>query len=144
MCGICGICFPDNRQGKREYLVEMNQMLQHRGPDSDGFYLNDGIGLAMRRLAIIDLTTGDQPVTNEAKSVWAVMNGEIYNFPDLRKDLEKRGHCFRTNTDSEILPHLYEEYGDDFLKHMRGMFAFALWDEKKQKCINTFLFHIAN
>jgi asparagine synthase (glutamine-hydrolysing) len=113
----------------------MNGVIRHRGPDSDGFYVKAGVGLAMRRLAIIDLVTGDQPVSNEDESVRVVFNGEIYNFPELRPALEARGHSFRTRSDTEAIVHLYEEYGDDCVNHLRGMFAFALWDSKKQRLL---------
>jgi asparagine synthase (glutamine-hydrolysing) len=110
----------------------MNAALIHRGPDGQGFYYRPGVGLAVRRLAVIDLKTGDQPIATEDETIWIVFNGEIYNFPDLRAGLEKRGHCFRTRTDTEAVLHLYEEHGPDCVRFLRGMFAFALWDEKKQ------------
>jgi asparagine synthase (glutamine-hydrolysing) len=132
MCGICGLAYKDNRPGDRALLECMNATIAHRGPDGDGFYIAPGVGLAMRRLAIIDLNTGDQPIANEAQSIWIVFNGEIYNFPELRPMLEQRGHAFRTLTDTECIVHLYEEYGVDCLQHLRGMFAFAIWDSRKQ------------
>ncbi|MBM3145378.1 MAG: asparagine synthase (glutamine-hydrolyzing) [Chloroflexi bacterium] len=135
MCGICGIIHDKPQPVDRPALEGMNAALIHRGPDSDGFYIRPGVGLAMRRLAIIDLTTGDQPIPNEDETIWVVQNGEIYNFPELRADLEKRGHAFRTNTDTECIVHLYEEYGDDCVQRLRGMFAFALWDEKAQRLL---------
>jgi asparagine synthase (glutamine-hydrolysing) len=135
MCGISGIGFPDDQQPERGVLAQMNQALSHRGPDSDGYYQAPGVGLAMRRLAIIDLSTGDQPISNEDQSVWLIMNGEIYNYPELRANLEQRGHSFRTNADTETIPHLYEEYGDACVEHLRGMFAFALWDVKAQRLL---------
>lgn len=132
MCGICGIAQKDDALVEQALLERMNAAIVHRGPDGDGFYYNHGIGLAIRRLAIIDLNTGDQPIPNEDKTVWIIFNGEIYNFPDLRSDLEKRGHRFRTRTDTECIVHLYEEYGVDCLLLLRGMFAIAIWDVKKQ------------
>ena len=111
----------------------MNRVIAHRGPDSDGFFVNRNVGLAMRRLAIIDLASGDQPIPNENETVWVVFNGEIYNFPDLRRNLESKGHTFKTNTDTESIVHLYEEYGLECVDHLRGMFAFALWDVDKQR-----------
>jgi asparagine synthase (glutamine-hydrolysing) len=111
----------------------MNAAIRHRGPDSDGFYIRPQIGLAMRRLAIVDLQTGDQPLSNEDGTVWIVFNGEIYNYPTLRPDLEKRGHTFRTHSDTEAIVHLYEEYGLDCVQHLRGMFAFAIWDERRKR-----------
>ncbi|MBC8508582.1 MAG: asparagine synthase (glutamine-hydrolyzing) [Anaerolineales bacterium] len=135
MCGICGITHQDNRPVDRELVQAMNATIIHRGPDGDGFYFAPGIGLAMRRLAVIDLNTGDQPITNEDESVWIVFNGEIFNFPSLRADLEARGHHFRTQTDTECIVHLYEDFGDDCIQYLRGQFAFALWDSKKQRLL---------
>lgn len=133
MCGICGITHPNNQPVNRDTLAAMNAAIFHRGPDGDGFFYAPGVGLAMRRLAIIDLNTGDQPIPNEDESVWIVFNGEIFNFPALRADLEKRGHRFRTQTDTECIVHLYEEYGDDCVQHLRGQFAFAIWDKNRQR-----------
>lgn len=134
MCGISGLVFRDpERPVEETVLGRMNAAIRHRGPDSDGFYLRPGVGLAMRRLAIVDLTTGDQPLSNEDGSVWIVFNGEIYNYPQLRPELEKRGHLFRTHSDTEAIVHLYEEHGLDCVQHLRGMFAFAIWDEKRRR-----------
>jgi asparagine synthase (glutamine-hydrolysing) len=113
----------------RRLLEKVNGAMVHRGPDGEGFYFAPGVGLAMRRLAIIDLNTGDQPIPNEDESLWIVFNGEIFNFHALRDDLEKRGHQFRTKTDTECILHLYEEHGDDCVHHLRGQFAFAIWDQ---------------
>ena len=113
MCGICGIVRSDSAAVERAPLEQMNAAITHRGPDSDGFYFAPGVGLAMRRLAIIDLQTGDQPIPNEDETVWVIQNGEIYNFPELRTELESRGHRFRTQSDTECIVHLYEEYGHD-------------------------------
>lgn len=131
MCGICGIIQQEDAPVDQDTLVRMNEAIHHRGPDSDGYYIDRNAGLAMRRLAIIDLVSGDQPISNENKTIWVVMNGEIYNFPEIRKNLENRGHTFSTNSDTESLVHLYEEYGSGFASHLRGMFAFALWDENR-------------
>src|SRR5712692_6765817 len=134
MCGICGILYPDPRQRvERGTLAEMNQQIVHRGPDDDGFFLERNVGLAMRRLSIIDIQTGHQPITNEDENLWIVYNGEIYNHQELRKDLEARGHRYRTKSDTETIVHLYEEYGDDCVKRLRGMFAFAIWDGSKRR-----------
>ncbi len=134
MCGISGLVYRDPaRPVERAVLGRMNAAIRHRGPDSDGFYVKPGIGLAMRRLAIVDLQTGDQPLSNEDGSVWIVFNGEIYNYPQLRPELEKRGHVFRTHSDTEAIVHLYEEHGLDCVRHLRGMFAFAIWDEKRRR-----------
>src|SRR5207245_7557543 len=108
----------------------MNAAIRHRGPDEDGFYFNDGVGLAMRRLAIIDLKSGQQPIHNSDRTAWIVFNGEIYNYRELRKQLEARGHQFYTDSDTEAIVHAYDEYGTDCPKYLRGMFAFAIWDER--------------
>lgn len=127
MCGICGFS-----NFKNEPLLKaMTARLEHRGPDEDGFFTaGDNVSLGMRRLKIIDLATGSQPIAGEDGAVNVVFNGEIYNFKELRAELEGKGHRFRTNSDTEVLVHLYEEYGADFPARLRGMFAFALWDAK--------------
>jgi asparagine synthase (glutamine-hydrolysing) len=107
----------------------------HRGPDSEGLLVSNGVALGMRRLAIIDLVTGEQPTFNEDKSVAVVLNGEIYNYRELRHGLEKRGHSFRSQSDTEVLPHLYEEYADEMVQHLNGMFAFALWDSRRRRLL---------
>jgi len=129
MCGIAGFV------GSFEptLLHEMADRLAHRGPDAEGFYREDGVGLASRRLAVIDLQGGHQPMTNEDHSLWLVFNGEIYNFRELRAELLKQGHRFTTRSDTEVLLHLYEDEGEDCLHRLRGMFAFALWDRKQKK-----------
>lgn len=113
----------------------MTKTLEHRGPDGDGFYFKSGAGLGMRRLKIIDLISGDQPISNEDKTIWTVFNGEIYNYQSLRKELEAKGHHFYTKSDTETIVHLYEEYGEDFVKRLNGMFAVALWDENTGKLV---------
>ncbi len=130
MCGIVGITNANSRRVDLEILQKMNDAIIHRGPDDDGFYVNENIGLAMRRLSIIDIAHGKQPIHNCDKSAWIVFNGEIYNFQQLRADLEKRGHKFYTNSDTEVIIHLYDRYGVDCVQHLRGMFAFAIWDDK--------------
>lgn len=130
MCGIVG--FVGDHDLKT--LQEMNQTLVHRGPDDQGFYLMPGVGLAMRRLSIIDVTTGHQPIANEDETVWTVFNGEIYNFRELRKKLSRKGHRFRTDhSDTETIVHAYEEYGPDFVEKLNGMFAIAVWDVKRRR-----------
>src|SRR6266849_1155856 len=132
MCGIAGIMSFDGKPVSLEELHAMCAALAHRGPDDEGFYLgrDKRVGLGMRRLSIIDLQTGRQPVHNEDGRVWVVFNGEIYNFRDLRRKLEQRGHVFSTATDTEVIVHLYEEYGQHCVEKLRGMFAFALWDDR--------------
>ena len=135
MCGICGISYSDHRTPERSTLEAMTQAIRHRGPDSDGFHVEPGVGLAMRRLAIVDVAGGDQPIPNEDESLWIVFNGESHNYPDLYADLVRRGHEFRTQSDTECILHLYEEYGDDCVHHLRGQAAIALWDGKKKKLL---------
>ncbi len=134
MCGICGIFYSDRaRAVQRGTLAEMNQRIVHRGPDDDGFFVEANVGLAMRRLSIIDIQTGQQPICNEDENLWIVYNGELYNHQDLRQDLEARGHRYRTRSDTETIVHLFEEFGRDCVKYLRGMFAFAIWDRRKRE-----------
>src|SRR6185436_6452779 len=138
MCGITGwikLDQNDNSPNAEAVLHAMCERIVHRGPDSEGIWSDDRVALGMRRLSIIDLKTGDQPVFNEDRSVIAMQNGELYNYREVRADLEKRGHKFTTQTDTEIIPHLYEEYGDAFVEHINGMFAIALWDSRAKKLI---------
>jgi asparagine synthase (glutamine-hydrolysing) len=133
MCGICGIFFSDrNWRVTGDVLAGMNQRIVHRGPDDEGFFVEENVGLAMRRLSIIDVKSGHQPLANENQDVWIVFNGEIYNHADLRTGLEAKGHRYRSHSDTETIVHLYEEYGRDCVKHLRGMFAFAIWDRRKR------------
>ncbi|MBI5664204.1 MAG: asparagine synthase (glutamine-hydrolyzing) [Nitrospirae bacterium] len=130
MCGIAGIFnYKNTRPVTMESLKTMNRELVHRGPDDEGFYIGGNIGLAFRRLSIIDLDTGNQPIHNEDKSIWVVFNGEIYNYVELKETLEKQGHSFYTRSDTEVIVHLYEEYGADFPLALNGMYAIALWDD---------------
>jgi asparagine synthase (glutamine-hydrolysing) len=115
----------------------MNDAIRHRGPDDDGFYLNGPVGLGMRRLAIIDLQSGQQPIHNQDGTTWIVFNGEIYNYLELRQQLEKLGHTFYTNSDTEAIVHAYDQYGTDCPKYLRGMFAFAIWNERTQELFLT-------
>ncbi len=139
MCGIAGILNSQGfanrteRHDVRSLLKRMLDALRHRGPDDEGIYIEGGVALGQRRLSIIDLTTGHQPLSNEDGSVWITFNGEIYNFQELRERLEKKGHQFRTNSDTEAIVHAYEEYGVECVKHLRGMFAFALWDARRRQ-----------
>ncbi|WP_094226522.1 asparagine synthase (glutamine-hydrolyzing) [Methanolobus psychrotolerans] len=131
MCGICGFAgFEDEK-----LLKDMCSVIHHRGPDDNGMFLDSGIGLGHRRLSIIDLEGGHQPVHNEDETVWVIYNGEIYNFLQLKADLVSKGHRFYTSSDTEVLVHLYEEYGDKLVHHLRGMFAFALWDMTKKRLL---------
>ena len=130
MCGIVGFVNAGSRPASREILEGMNKCIVHRGPDEDGFFVHESVALAMRRLAIIDLKGGQQPIWGEDKTSVIVFNGEIYNFQELKKDLEARGHKFDTNCDTEVIVHLYDEYGADCVQYLRGMFAFAIWDYK--------------
>ena len=133
MCGICGIFFSDRDwHVKADVLAAMNRRIAHRGPDDEGFFVEENVGLAMRRLSIIDVKTGHQPLANENQDVWIVYNGEIYNHAELRAGLEAKGHRYRTRSDTETIVHLYEEYGRDCVKHLRGMFAFVIWDRRKR------------
>ncbi len=132
MCGIVGIHSLSDRPVGAEEIASMADSIVHRGPDDAGYFVAPGIGLGMRRLSIIDLHTGDQPIFNEDKSVCVVLNGEIYNFRETREQLQARGHRFRTGADTEVIVHLYEEYGRDCVDHLRGMFAFALWDKRER------------
>src|SRR6266545_3206537 len=133
MCGIFGVC-GDHADGVESLgvLRAMGEALIHRGPDEGGAHTEPGVGLGMRRLSIIDLKTGHQPIANEDRSVWVVFNGEIYNYRELTADLLARGHRFSTASDTETLVHLYEEHGADCVRHLRGMFAFALWDSRRK------------
>src|SRR5919199_426779 len=133
MCGIVGVVRPAGRAVDGGLLARMNEAILHRGPDEEGTYLRGGrAGMAMRRLAIIDLAGGQQPIANEDETAWIVFNGEIYNYRELKKRLEGFGHRFRTDCDTEAIVHAYEQYGRDCPRHLRGMFAFAIWDEKRQ------------
>lgn len=130
MCGITGIVHADGSPVDRDLLARMNEAIRHRGPDEDGFYFSDGVGLGMRRLSIIDLKTGQQPIHNQDQSAWIVFNGEIYNYRELRKQLEDLGHRFYTDSDTEAIVHAYDQFGVDCPKYLRGMFAFAIWNER--------------
>jgi asparagine synthase (glutamine-hydrolysing) len=136
MCGIAGIITQAPTTPEEIASVKAaNAALTHRGPDGAGEFQDLNVMLAMRRLSIIDLTGGWQPLYNEDRSLALIANGEIYNFVELRKRLEELGHRFNTNSDCETIVHLYEEYGLDFVQHLRGMFAFALWDARRKRLI---------
>ena len=132
MCGICGFTGKKNT----DLLHKMTDEVCHRGPDDSGYYEDGKVNLGMRRLAILDIETGKQPVFNEDKSLVTVFNGEIYNFASLRKELEDQSHSFYTDhSDTENIVHLYEEYGEDFVHKLNGMFAIAIWDKKEEKLL---------
>ncbi|MGO9471118.1 MAG: asparagine synthetase B, partial [Isosphaeraceae bacterium] len=118
-----------------DLLTRMTRTVAHRGPDGEGFHVEGPVGLGHRRLAIIDLEGGAQPMANEDESVWVTYNGEIYNEPELRVALEARGHTFRTASDTECLVHLYEDHGPDFVRHLNGMFALAIWDRRRSRLV---------
>jgi len=136
MCGIAGILgFQSGLHVNKHQLEKMIGMLQHRGPDGVGYFTSNNIGLGHARLSIIDIEGGRQPIHNEDKTVWVIFNGEIFNYIELRKTLESKGHIFYTKTDTEVIVHLYEQYGEKFVKHLNGQFAIALWDDKKKRLI---------
>jgi len=149
LCGIAGIASKDSRPIDEAVLRRMCDAMVHRGPDGAGYYTNSGpqmaaqingdkhasVGLGIRRLAVIDLITGDQPIHNEDRTVWVVLNGEIYNYQELRAELERLGHSFYTRSDTEVIVHAYEQYGCDVTRRLRGMFAFALWDDRMRQLL---------
>jgi asparagine synthase (glutamine-hydrolysing) len=136
MCGICGIFEYERRENISEDVVHrMNQTMIHRGPDDGGVFVGPGIGLGHRRLSIIDLAGGHQPMSNEDATIWVLLNGEIYNYPELRTEMLQRGHKFATKSDTEAIVHLYEEYGENCFAKLRGMFSIALWDSRERKLI---------
>src|SRR6478736_5029148 len=134
MCGITGkIFFDKERKVDPAVLKNMSDAIRHRGPDDEGFFIEGNVGLGFRRLSIIDLVTGDQPMANEDETIWIVFNGEIYNYVELRKELIARGHVFRSQTDTEVIIHLYEEFGPECVTRLQGMFGFAIWDKKRRR-----------
>ena len=134
MCGICGF-YQVEKEADAGTLKKMNDQIVHRGPDDEGFFQKDAVGLAARRLSIIDLTTGHQPLCSRSGNSWITYNGEVYNFPELRRELDGRGYTFRSQSDTEVVVNLYEEFGLEFVKKLRGMFAFAIFDQKNQRLI---------
>src|SRR6266571_2260362 len=135
MCGIAGIIGRLGQPVEGSEVRSMCAVMAHRGPDDEGLYLGPGVALGMRRLSIIDLETGHQPLSNEDGTIWAVCNGEIYNFRELRGELERRGHVLSTGSDAETIVHLYEEHGKGFVERLRGMFALAVWDEPRRQLL---------
>lgn len=134
MCGICGY-YQFEKEADAGTLKRMNDQIIHRGPDDEGFFQKDAVGLAARRLSIIDLTTGHQPLCSQSGNSWITYNGEVYNFPELRRELEQRGYTFRSQSDTEVVVDLYEEFGLEFVKKLRGMFAFAIYDQKNRRLL---------
>ena len=136
MCGIAGIYNIKTQEAVNGSLLKaMTDAIVHRGPDEEGFYISGSVGLGHRRLSIIDLEGGHQPLSNEDQSVWVAFNGEIYNFKELKEDLVYKGHTFKTNSDTEVIAHLYEEKEEECFRYLRGMFAIAIWDQRKKKLI---------
>lgn len=136
MCGIAGFIDIQRSRDDAERLIDnMCKVIRHRGPDDQGVWVGDGVALGVRRLAIIDLASGQQPISNEDQSVLIVFNGEIYNYRELQKELQERGHHFRTCSDTEVIIHAYEEYGDECVMRLRGMFSFAIWDRKRKRLL---------
>ena len=133
MCGFAAFHHPEGLTPERDWLQGAAAALRHRGPDDEGLHLEPGVGLAFRRLAIVDVTAGHQPLCNEDGTVWIAFNGEIYNHAELRRDLERAGHRYRTHSDTETLVHAYEEWGPAFVERLHGMFAFAIWDRPRQR-----------
>src|SRR6266566_5177627 len=135
MCGISGIYQNVGEPVDVEILRRMLESIRHRGPDDEGVYVDGNAAIGMRRLSIIDLAGGRQPIANEDGSVLVVLNGEIYNYRELRDRLKARGHAFTTASDTEVLVHLYEDLGDDCVHELRGMFAFAIWDRRRRRLL---------
>ncbi len=153
MCGITGkVNFDSSSNINSQELKQMTDIIFHRGPDDEGYYINDNVGLGFRRLSIVNLTTGHQPVANENDSIFLIFNGEIYNYIELQEDLIKLGHIFKLRTEAETIVHLYEQYGTECIKYLRGMFAFCIWDKNKQQLfcvrdrfgIKPFFYYIDN
>jgi asparagine synthase (glutamine-hydrolysing) len=136
MCGICGqYNFKNSGPVNREVIGKMTNTIVHRGPDDEGFYISGPLGFGFRRLSIIDLTGGHQPMSDQEKSVWIIFNGEIYNYPELREELVSFGHVFQTRSDTEVIIHGYKQWGEDVFNHLNGMFGVAIWDERQRKLI---------
>ena len=136
MCGICGqFNFASNAAVDPEIIRRMADSIAHRGPDDEGYFVSGPIGLGFRRLSIIDLAGGHQPMADAEETVWVIFNGEIYNFKELRLELEQLGYCFRTNCDTEVIVHGYLEWGTNVFNHLNGMFGLAIWDVKKKRLV---------
>src|SRR5881227_1704863 len=136
MCGICGQFNFVRRDPVERYAIRrMTATMTHRGPDDEGYFIDGPVGLGFRRLSIIDLAGGHQPMSDAEQTVWVILNGEIYNFKELRTHLERRGHSFRTQSDTEVVIHGYKEWGTDVFNHLNGMFGVAIWDAKQKRLV---------
>src|SRR5215468_11162773 len=136
MCGICGqFNFGDLAPVARRDIETMTRTIAHRGPDDEGYYISGPLGFGFRRLSIIDLGGGHQPMSDDERSVWVVFNGEIYNFPELKRELETHGHTFRTQCDTEVIVHGYKQWGLDVFNHLNGMFGLAIWDVRRKRLV---------
>jgi asparagine synthase (glutamine-hydrolysing) len=136
MCGICGqFNFARNEPVEPATIRRMTDSIRHRGPDDEGYLISGPLGLGFRRLSIIDLAGGHQPMSDAEETVWVIFNGEIYNYRELRAELQSKGHEFRTNSDTEVIIHGYKEWGAEVLDHLNGMFGLAIWDVKKQRLV---------
>jgi asparagine synthase (glutamine-hydrolysing) len=136
MCGICGqYNFGNQAPVRREDIHAMTRSITHRGPDDEGYYIDGALGFGFRRLSIIDLAGGHQPMSDQEESVWVIFNGEIYNFPELKRELQKHGHVFRTTSDTEVIIHGYKQWGDEVLNRLNGMFGLAIWDVRKKRLV---------
>ena len=136
MCGICGqLNFARNEPVEPEIVRRMTDSIAHRGPDDEGYFFSGSLGLGFRRLSIIDLAGGHQPMSDAEETVWVILNGEIYNFKELRAVLQNQGHRFRTNSDTEVIIHGYKEWGTEVLNHLNGMFGLAIWDVTRKRLV---------
>src|SRR5437588_1338252 len=136
MCGICGkLNFEPAAKVSPSLIKSMADRISHRGPDDEGYFVSGPVGLGFRRLSIIDLAGGHQPMSDADEKVWVILNGEIYNFKELRAELEEKGHRFRTNSDTEVIVHGYKEWGADVFNHLNGMFGLAIWDVARQRLV---------
>ena len=136
MCGICGqFNFGSSAPVRRADLEGMTKSITHRGPDDEGYFIDGPLGFGFRRLSIIDLSGGHQPMADQEETVWVIFNGEIYNFPELKRELQSHGHVFRTNSDTEVIIHGYKQWGDEVLNRLNGMFGLAIWDVRKRRLL---------
>src|SRR3989441_11398378 len=136
MCGICGqYNFGDRAPVVRQNVEAMTRTIVHRGPDDEGYFVSGSLGLGFRRLSIIDLAGGHQPMSDAEETVWVIFNGEIYNYKELRAELQSKGHRFRTNSDTEVIIHGYKQWGTDVFNHLNGMFGLAIWDVERRRLV---------